>query len=223
MRWENKEEIDATKLHVFFERLKKRFLVGALHYSEKRDKYTFEYADSYQNMPKAMALSPELSLLKKKHVSKKGKLFDFFVDRIPLKENPAYKDYCKAVGISEKEDNPIVLLATLGRKTFISHFVFEIIPKKTFKYEQILKERKELNISQDDFSKIFDIPIATFQKVEQGKSENKNILKLLQIYFEFPEVALWQIEKSSSKVSEKAYLRVKKHFLKKIKLIKLSR
>src|SRR6202022_1252354 len=93
-------------------------------YEKINDRYELTYNKKYAHSKNAIPIGPDLHLFKLHHQSKKGKLFSSFIDRIPEKSNPAYKDYCKAEGISSTEKNPIILLGTIGKRG-PSSFIFE--------------------------------------------------------------------------------------------------
>ena len=87
-----------------------------------------------------------------------------------------------------------------------------IIYVSNFNIDAVKKIRKDLNITQHDFSKVFDISIATLQKLEYGVSRDTNVLKLLEIYFSFPEVAVWQIKQNWSTIPTEKKERLIKYF-----------
>jgi DNA-binding XRE family transcriptional regulator len=124
-----------------------------------------------------------------RHRSEKGKLFPSFIDRIPDKSNPAYKDYCKAQGVSLNEKNPIILLGAIGKRG-PSSFIFEPVYYSEFDPIEIKNLRKKLQITQHDIAEAFDINKRTLQRIEKGTSQDLNTLKRLQILLKFPNVAL---------------------------------
>src|SRR3989338_3574106 len=107
---------DPYRLSIFHEGRKRRVFVGELIYDKSKDRYDLIYDKNYARSESAISLGPGLALIKLKHHSTKGKLFPALADRIPDKNNPAYKDYCKAQGISVSEKNPIILLGTIGKR-----------------------------------------------------------------------------------------------------------
>jgi len=185
-------KIDENKLYIFHELKKRRIYVGELIYDIKHDVYKFIYDKSYLNDKNAIPIGPELTLFKDVHVSKKGQLFPVLLDRIPLKSNPAYKDYCESQGISVDEDNPIILLGNIGKRG-PSSFIFESAYIADFSVLNIIKLRQALNISQSDLALSLGIKKVTLQRIESGLSHDVNTNKLLEIYFNFPEVAIWQL------------------------------
>ena len=96
---------DENRLQIFHEGRKRRVFVGDLTYNKEKDRYELIYDKNYARSKNAIPISPDLTLFKLRHQSAKGKLFPSFLDRIPEKSNPAYKDYCKAQGIALNEKN----------------------------------------------------------------------------------------------------------------------
>jgi len=192
-------ELDKNRLLIFHEGRKRRLLVGELSYVPEKDRYELFYDEKYVYSKTAISLGPHLDLFKLHHISEKGVLFPFFMDRIPVRENPAYEDYCISQGISVDEKNKIVLLGSIGKRG-PSTFVFEKVYKSNFNIQNIILLRKELQITAHDFSEAFDINKLTLEKLESGKSSDPQTLKRLQTYLEFPEVALWQLQQTGGRV-----------------------
>src|SRR5271170_4855455 len=148
---DSKIKLNPNRLFIFHESRKRRIFVGELKYIEEKNHFELIYDENYAESKKAIPLSPNLSLFQIRHISKKGELFPSFMDRIPLKSNPAYKDYCLSQNISSEERNPIILLGAIGRRG-PSSFVFEPVYENTFSAQEITKLRVELGISQHDFA-----------------------------------------------------------------------
>lgn len=204
-------KLDPNKLLIFHELIKRKIYVGELIYDEEKDVYLLSYDEHYAKSKQAIPLAHNLDLFTKVHVSKKGKLFPALLDRIPVRENPAYEDYCLSQNITVDEKNPIILLGTIGRRG-PSSFVFERIYKTNFSMDKITQFRKKLNISQHDFAEAFGISKVTLQKMESGQSHDARTLKLLQIYFTFPEVAIWQLQQTGAKVHSTVLARLFTYF-----------
>lgn len=204
-------KIDPNRIQIFHELTKRKTYVGELIYDEKRDVYELRYDKNYINSKNAIPLGPELDLFKMVHVSKKGQLFPVFLDRIPEKSNPAYKDYCLSQGISPKESNSIILLGSIGTRG-PSSFVFERVYKSDFSIKDIIKIRKELGISQYDLATALGIKQITLQRIESGVGSDQNTIKLLQIYFSFPDVALWQLQQTGVRVHSSVLTRLTQYF-----------
>ncbi len=192
-------KLNKYRLNIFQELRTKRIFVGELLYNEKEDRYELLYDKKYIYTKKAISLGPNLSLFQLHHISEKGKMFPFFLDRIPDPENPAYPDYCASQGIDINEDNLIVLLGSIGKRG-PSCFIFETVYESTFNLAEFIKWRAELEISQHDFALAFDFSKATLQRIEDGKSIDHNTLKRLEALFSFPEVALWQLKQTGGRV-----------------------
>ncbi len=207
----SKLELDRNRLLIFHEGRKRRVFVGELIYNEKENQYELIYDENYARSKKAIPIGQGLDLFKPRHVSANGVLFPSLADRIPLKSNPAYADYCKSQGISVDETNSIILLGSIGKRG-PSSFIFAPVYKKEFSVTNILKFREQLHISRHDFSMALGFSETTLQKVESQKSHDTNVLKLLQIYFEFPEVALWQLKQTGNRVKGEALMKLIKYF-----------
>ena len=195
---------------VYLERRTRRQLVGHLYRKKagKKTVYVFEYDDSYFKAETSIPVGPELSLLQKRYEQKK--MFASFLDRIPSKDNPAYKEYCQSVGIKPDEDDLLILLATLGRKG-PSSFVFEAKYDSSFSAKDLKQFRTSLKLSVREFAELFDFSYAAIARTETGKSSGQDILKRAQLYALFPETALFQIHKNGHiLVDEKKDLILKK-------------
>ena len=185
-------------IDVYLERSKTRHYVGRLSQEGKR--FVFEYKDSYRFSPKPIAFGPDLPLSKKK--KKSSQLFPSFADRIPMKQNPAYKEYCQSVGISPTETNPMVLLSALGRKA-PSSFILEPVCKKLyFSGKDLKKFRKSLKLSIRDFSALFEISPSAIHQIESNKTSGQRALKQIEIYATKPQVALDKIQQNGLKINE---------------------
>lgn len=202
---------DENRLKIFHESRKRRVLVGELIYDKEKDRYELIYDENYAHSKNAIPISPDLNLFKLRHQSKNGKLFRVFSDRIPDKSNPAYNDYCKAQGISPDEQNPIILLGSIGKRG-PSSFVFEPVYYSEFDSSDIIKLREQLQITQHDLAKALDISQTTLQRIEAGISRDLNTLKYMQILLKFPEVALWQLKQTGNSVHKDVLTKLIKYF-----------
>jgi transcriptional regulator with XRE-family HTH domain len=210
-----KLNLDSTKLAIYHEGRKRRVFVAELQYNKEKDLFELTYDKKYVQSKQAIPIGPDLDLFKKKHISSKGKLFASLADRIPSRANPAYEEYCKSQGISSSEKNPIILLGFIGRRG-PSSFVFEPVYKSEFSNVDILRFRKTLKITRHDLAQAFEFSVPTIQRIETGKSKDENTLKRLQIYLEFPEVALWQLKLTGAKVHGAVLDKLIKYFEEKI-------
>lgn len=202
-------KIDTHNLNVFAESRKRRIFVGTLKWDEVKSQFEFRYDPKYARSKKAIPIGKELDLFKKVSTSKK--LFPSFADRIPSKENPAYEDYCIAQGISIDEVNPIILLVSIGRKG-PSTFIFEPIIKNEFTKNEVKEFRDRLGISLQDLALAFDFNWPTLQRLEAGKKVELSTLRRLQIYFDFPHVALWQLSLTIGKLHSDTFNRLWTYF-----------
>ena len=199
------------KLNIFHEGRKRRVFVGELIYNTEKEIYELIYDERYAYSDTAIPLGPELDLFQLHHRSEKGKLFKSLVDRIPSKENPAYKDYCASQGISQDEQNPIILLGSIGKRG-PSSFIFEPVYYSSFTKENIKKLRHEIGLTQHDLAKILDISIATLARLETGTSHDANTIKRIEIFFKFPEVALWQLKQTGGWLHSEVLTKLYNHF-----------
>ena len=183
------------KLLVYLERKKTKILVGTLE--RKSNKYIFIYDEKYFFSEKPIQFGPKLPLSKRKYSS--CSLFDIFKDRIPSRNNPAYEDYCKQVGISKNERDEMVLLSTLGARG-PSSFIIERPSGKTFGREELKIFRERLKLSMRDFASLFDISLSSVEKIENGKVRGTEVLKRIEIYSKFKEVAKYEVIKNKAPV-----------------------
>ncbi len=181
------------KLLIYLEKKKAKVLVGTLE--RKNSRYLFTYDDKYFYSNDPMELGPELPLKKKQYTSKK--LFNFFLDRLPKRKNAAYADYCEQVEIDVNEKDEMVLLSTLGTKG-PSSFVIESVQENIITSKHLKDFRHRLNLSMRDFANLFDISLSTIQRIENDKTSGKEVLKRLELYIKFPEVARYEILKNKA-------------------------
>lgn len=204
-------KIDENRLRIFHESRRRRVFVGELIYNKEKDRYELIYDKNYVRSKNAIPIGPDLSLFKLHHKSKKGKIFSSFIDRIPDKSNPAYKDYCESQGIDVNEKNLIILLGSIGKRG-PSSFIFEFIYYSEFNTSDIIKLREQLQITQHDLAKAFGISKTTLQRIESGLSRDFNTLKFIQILFQFPEIALWQLRQTGSEVHKNVFIKLFSYF-----------
>ena len=136
---------------------KRRAFVGVLTFVPAENLYRFEYDEKYFRSKGAIPLGPELNLAQKAHLSNPAALFPSLTDRIPDRANPAYADYCASQGISVDEQNPIILLGTIGRRgpsSFVFESVFISADEVLGKFKNF---RQELDLSIYDLAQAFDI------------------------------------------------------------------
>ena len=193
-----------TAIDIYAEFGKSRIYVGRL--DKTGGKFQFSYDRKYLKSKKKLSLGPEFPLTKRQFFS--DSLFNSFKDRIPSKENQAYTEYCDKFGISSDENNELILLATIGSRG-PSSFVFEPVFFSEFTSDDLIKFRKKLKLSTRDFATLFDLSSATLNKIENGKMSGRDILKRIEIYALFKEVALFEIERNKAKVHSSVYESVK--------------
>lgn len=177
-------------VQVFLERRSNRLYVGLL--KRVGNAFHFEYDKNYLKAHGAVRLGPEMPLTRPEYYSES--LFVPFLDRIPLRENPAYGDYCSMTGISINETDPFVLLYTIAHRG-PSSFIFEPLYEDPFTPEDLLKFRKSLHLSVKDFAGCFEFSPAAVTRVERRQSSGREVLKRAEIYYRFPQVALDQLRR----------------------------
>lgn len=180
---------DIKGVDVFLEKFKTRLYVGRL--IQDLNTFIFEYQDDYLKQKNIIPLGVEFPLTKKRFES--TTLFESFKDRLPDVDNPAYKDYCAVAGIEEYQSNPIILLATIGKKG-PSSFIFEPYFEYIFTFDVCEMWRKELGFSIQDFARFFGISISILQKIKAGKSNGKEVLSHLELCWRFKNVFKFQLE-----------------------------
>jgi HipA-like protein len=181
---------------VYLERRKSRKLVGELTYSFKKHLYVFVYDKAYLRA-NHIPLGPELPLSPKKFTS--PTLFEPFVDRLPSRENPAYRDYCIAENIDVSEQDPFILLTTIGRRG-PSSFIFERKKQSPMGAQELKLFRQELGLTTREFAIGFAIGTKTLISIENGHSGGRDTMKRLELYIRFPEVALFEFRKNCAAI-----------------------
>lgn len=200
---------------VYLEKRKSREYVGRLTRESKS--FVFMYNDSYLYKERSIPLGPDLPLTKKKFTS--SALFASFEDRIPSRKNPAYREYCEMVGIDASEKDQLTLVATLGQKG-PSSFIFSPASTTEITSEDIVNFRKNLKLTVREFSELFDFAPATINRIENKIISGKDAMKRLEIYFYFPQIALYEINKNRFKINEDKINFVEKYIYKKATLEK---
>lgn len=177
------------KINIWSQTKNGRVFVGQLW--RENGKYSFEYDRSYQRSKSAVPLGPEFKLLKRSFSSKE--LFPTFVDRIPSKENPSYRDYCAQWNISPDESDPFVLLTTIGRRG-PSTFVFEPPLADVYGAKELKIFRERLQLNQREFSSLFGLTQATLARIETGKTDSPLILRYVELCDKVPAALKWVVD-----------------------------
>lgn len=170
---------------IFLEKRKTRIHAGSL--IRRNEKFVFKYNERYFNAKNVISLGPEFPLTQKEFASKS--LFPSFVDRIPSVQNPAYPEYCLAMGVDPKEQDPIILLATIGRKG-PSSFIFYPLFDRKITAKDVIKFRKSLQLTTREFSAIFEFSQSSLNALERNRILGSEMLKRFEIILNFPNVAL---------------------------------
>lgn len=184
------------KIEVFSQIASRRIFVGSVW--REHGLFHFAYDRKYRRLRKSVALGPEFPLWKESFSSKK--LFPSLADRIPSRQNPAYADYCRQWGISVKEDDPLVLLTTIGRRG-PSTFVFENAPR-SYSAEKLRRLRERIGLSQRDFAALFGTTQATLTKLETGKGKNAFMMTFFMLCDEEPAALRWLLRERAQSIHD---------------------
>lgn len=179
------QKLKIIGVDVFLEKRQTRLHVGILKRSE--GKFVFTYDNRYFKAKNIIPLGPEFPLTQKQYDSEK--FFPSLQDRIPSLQNPAYPEYCLAMGIDVKERDPIILLSTIGRKG-PSSFIFFPIFDHRITGEDLKKFRKLLGLTTREFAAIFEFSQSSLNALEKNRILGNEILKRLEVILNFPAVAL---------------------------------
>jgi HipA-like protein len=185
-------------VRVMLEQRNSNQLVGIL--TADKLGFHFEYDKGYLKSPRAISLGPEMPLTRKNYNSES--LFRPFSDRIPSRENPAFPEYCLSVGISPEEDNPLILLSTIASRG-PSSFLFKPIYRENFTGSDLKDFRNHLKLSVREFALCFDFSAPGITRVETGKTDGREILKRVEIYVLYPDVALDQLRRRAAYLHKK--------------------
>ena len=192
MKLDNRKIISVD---IYIENRKTRTFAGRLTRFESG--FRFEYDNKYLHEKTAISFGPDLPLTRRMFESET--LFESLKDRIPSKQNPAYKDYCDHFDIDVNESDELILLSTIGSKG-ASNFVLEPVYENNFNVGVLSKYRKKLQLTVRNFAALFDFAPYTISKIEKNHTSGRDILKRLEIYINFPEVALFEIKRNKAKV-----------------------
>jgi len=174
---------------IFLEKRKTRLYVGKL--SRIQGKLVFAYDERYFTARHVLALGPEFPLTQRKFESEK--LFPSFEDRIPSRQNPAYPEYCHVMGIDPKENDPLVLLSTIGHRG-PSSFIFYPIFERQVTAEELIQFRQRLGLTTREFASVFELSQSSLNAIEKNLATGKDLFKRLEIIVKFPTVALYFLQ-----------------------------
>ncbi len=186
---------------VFLKKRKTQTLVGKLYKTDQ--KFVFTYEDSYLNAKHSIALGPEFPLTQKEFSS--DKLFPSLEDRIPSVQNPAYPEYCLAMGIDPNEQDHFILLSTVGSKG-PSSFIFYPIFKRDISPKDVVEFRNMLGLTTREFAAVFEFSQNSLNALERGRREGIEILKRLEILLHFPNAALYFLLVNSGYLAHEKWL-----------------
>lgn len=187
-------------IDVFLEKIKTRVYVGKLYRDNNR--WHFLYDKQYMCRENALVFSNEFPLTQQHFIS--DRLFASFEDRIPSRENSAYPDYCRQMGIDVSESDPLILLAALGHQGPSSFLLYGVFSEDE-QLDAACRLRQMLDLTIREFSLVFDISPNTLKKIEKGRRGSPDIMRRLLIYVAFPEVLKKEI------YDHRKYLHTKKY------------
>ncbi|MBN4066830.1 HipA N-terminal domain-containing protein [Simkania negevensis] len=185
-------------VQVVLEKERTNQLVGVL--SLVGHQFRFEYDKNYLRSVTAIPLGPEMPLTRRIYQSEQ--LFCSFADRIPSRENPAFSEYCRFVGISEYENNPLILLSSIASRG-PSSFLFKPIYRESFTASDLKQFREKLGLSVREFALCFDFSQPGVTRVETGVSGGREILKRVELYALYPQVTLDQLRRRAAHLHRK--------------------
>ena len=177
-------------INVMLEQKASNQMVGVL--TASANGFHFEYDKNYLRSAKAIPLGPEMPLTRRVYESRQ--LFRPFAERIPSRENPAFPEYCQSAGISEDEDDPLLLLSTIAARG-PSSFLFKPIYNESFTASDLKRFRMNLGLSAREFAACFNFSQPGISRAETGASDGREILKRAEIYAKYPELALDQLRR----------------------------
>ena len=203
-------KVHPKRVNIFLEYQKTRKFVGTL--SQENGKYIFRYDETYRLEDNCMPFGPHFPVSEREHVSKE--MFSEFQDRIPSRRNPAFVEYCEIVGISSTETDYFILLPTLGKRG-PSSFIIEraYLEEASDTIEKIKLFLKNTQLSHTDFSHLLDIPRTSLMRLLNGKSTDKTLLRLTELYLTKPELLRELFAITSGRITPQKLKNVKKYLL----------
>ena len=69
-----------------------------------------------------------------------------------------------------------------------------------------------LKISIHEWAAAFSFNPPTLQRLESGKKTDLSTIRRIQIYLEFPQVALWEVELNAGKIHTETFQKLSSHF-----------
>lgn len=183
------EHLKICGVSIFLEKRKTRLLVGELR--KVNNMFIFTYDSYYFKAKHVIPLGPEFPLTERSFTS--SSLFPSFEDRLPSTLNPAYPEYCLAMGIDPQEKDPFVLLSTIGQKG-PSSFIFYPLFEQTLHAEAVIKYRHALGLTTREFASVFELSQASLNALERKRIVGSEITKRLLILISFPKVAQYLLK-----------------------------
>lgn len=91
-----------------------------------------------------------------------------------------------------------------------SSFIFEEESTHTFSAKDLKNFRKQLGMSTREFAYCFECTQAAISRIEKGESSGRDLLKRMEIYANFPQVTLEQIEYKGAILHTKKRAKIRK-------------
>ena len=156
-------------------------------------------------MKSAIPLGPELPLWKEGISS--PSLFPSFLDRLPSKNNPAYKDYCEQCGINSNEQDILVLLVTIAHRG-PSTFILEKAYENSYGAQQLKLFRQRLSLTQAEFEVLTGISHMTLVGLESSRIKNDFWLRYFELLDQVPQAMKWLLDQRGQFLHDEKRLKI---------------
>jgi DNA-binding XRE family transcriptional regulator len=179
------------KINVLSQTRKRRTLVGELWF--EKGAYCFQYNLKYARMRTAIPLGNEFPLTRAHQIFKQKKMFESFLERLPSKQNPEYANYCKIWDIPPEENDPMLLLVTVGNRG-PSSFLFRKAPQDQFDGAALKKFRTALGLTLRDLADFLDVQEPTLVMTEKGRLKSEQLLKMCELLAKIPQALKFKLK-----------------------------
>lgn len=177
-------------INIFCQDKSQRKLTGTI--TQNNGLFILQYDMAYLQYSKAIAIGPDLPLSRQPF--KSNELFASLQDRIPSKNNPAYKDYCLSTGISPDETDQLRLLCTIGQRG-PSSFLFREAHDSNFKGSSLASFRQKLGLTVRELAVFLDTNPTSITKTELGNLQSSHLLAQCELLANVPEALDYQLHK----------------------------
>jgi DNA-binding XRE family transcriptional regulator len=197
------------KISVFLLKRTKKTLVGEI--SLEGEFFKFQYNQKYLESC-TMELSSEFPLTDE--VFSNVGIFKSLRVRIPESGTDVYDRLKEKFSLGE-DVSDFGLLASMGQKD-LSSFEFAPVNPENEGLLFLKKVRKETGLSRTDIAEWLEISKDMVFKLESGKREGFYIMKILDIYRRFPEVAIDDLNKGSYNLNKGSRKVLEEYFKSKV-------